>query len=83
MLKANRASVFAVLGDPVRLELLARIGDGGSITELATDLPITRQAIRDVQVSMTNHGRFVSVVVYLFIALVVGLSLHIGFYGLP
>ena len=45
MLKVDRASVFAALGDPVRLELLARIGDGGSITKLAADLPITRQAV--------------------------------------
>ena len=45
MLKADRAAVFAALGDPVRLELLARIGDGGSITKLAADLPITRQAV--------------------------------------
>lgn len=42
---ADRASVFAALGDPVRLKLLARIGDGGSITQLATGLPITRQAV--------------------------------------
>ncbi len=45
MSKVDRASVFAALGDPVRLELLARIGDGGSITKLAADLPITRQAV--------------------------------------
>lgn len=45
MSKADRASVFAALGDPVRLKLLARIGDGGSITQLATGLPITRQAV--------------------------------------
>lgn len=37
--------VFAALGDPVRLGLLARIGDGRSITKLAADLPITRQAV--------------------------------------
>jgi DNA-binding transcriptional ArsR family regulator len=45
MSKADRASVFAALGDPVRLKLLARIGDGGSITQLAAGLPITRQAV--------------------------------------
>jgi DNA-binding transcriptional ArsR family regulator len=44
MSKADRASVFAALGDPVRLELLARIGDGGSITQLTVGLPMTRQA---------------------------------------
>ena len=45
MSKLDRASVFAALGDPVRLALLARISDGGSITHLAADLPITRQAV--------------------------------------
>ncbi len=45
MSKADRASVFAALGDPVRLKLLMRIGDGGSITQLAAGLPITRQAV--------------------------------------
>ncbi|MGE0045574.1 MAG: ArsR/SmtB family transcription factor [Hyphomonadaceae bacterium] len=37
--------MFAALGDPVRLELLSRIGDASSITELAAGLPITRQAV--------------------------------------
>ncbi|MEE9328766.1 MAG: metalloregulator ArsR/SmtB family transcription factor [Parvularculaceae bacterium] len=45
MSKLDRALVFAALGDPVRLELLARISDGGSITKLTADLPITRQAV--------------------------------------
>ena len=45
MSKADRATVFAALGDPVRLELLARMRDGGSITKLADGLPITRQAV--------------------------------------
>jgi len=45
MSRVDRASVFAALGDPVRLELLARMGDGGSITTLAAGLPITRQAV--------------------------------------
>ena len=45
MLNADRASVFAALGDPVRLSLLAKIGDGSSITKLAAGLPITRQAV--------------------------------------
>ncbi len=45
MSKVDRASVFAALGDPVRLELLVRIGDGSSITKLAANLPITRQAV--------------------------------------
>lgn len=53
MSKADRASVFAALGDPTRLELLARMQarmqdgmqDGGSIKKLADGLPITRQAV--------------------------------------
>ncbi len=45
MSKADRAVVFAALGDPVRLNLLARLGDGGSITQLSVGLPITRQAV--------------------------------------
>jgi len=45
MSKGDLASVFAALGDPVRLKLLARIGDGSSITQLAAGLPITRQAV--------------------------------------
>lgn len=45
MSKIDRASVFAALGDPIRLELLDRIEDGASITKLADGLPITRQAI--------------------------------------
>jgi len=45
MLRSERAAVFAALGDPVRLELLARVEDGASITKLTADLPITRQAV--------------------------------------
>ena len=45
MSKIDRASVFAALGDPIRLELLTRVKDGGSITKLADGLPITRQAV--------------------------------------
>jgi len=45
MSRVDRASVFAALGDPVRLELLARVSDGCSITKLAVGLPMTRQAV--------------------------------------
>lgn len=45
MSKGDRASVFAALGDPVRLKLLVKIGDGGSIKQLAEGLPMTRQAV--------------------------------------
>lgn len=44
-MKTDRASLFAALGDPIRLELLARVQDGSSITRLADGLPITRQAV--------------------------------------
>jgi len=65
MSKADRASVFAALGEPVRLKLLSRIGDGGSITQLAAGLPITRQAVtrhlrvleRAKLIEARQHGR--------------------------
>lgn len=58
MLKRDRASVFAALGDPVRLELLARIGDGSSITQLAANLPITRQAVTR-HLRVLEHARLI------------------------
>jgi DNA-binding transcriptional ArsR family regulator len=43
-MSAEPATIFAALGDPLRLELVARIGaEGQSISDLARDLPITRQ----------------------------------------
>ncbi len=41
------AAIFAALGDPTRLSLFAALGDGAahSITELADDAPVTRQAV--------------------------------------
>ncbi|MFN2443320.1 MAG: ArsR/SmtB family transcription factor [Thermoanaerobaculia bacterium] len=41
------APVFAALGDPTRLGLLARLSDGEprSISELSTDSILTRQAV--------------------------------------
>lgn len=41
------ASVFAALGDETRLRLLAKLGRGEaqSITQLAVNLPVTRQAV--------------------------------------
>lgn len=51
MSRLDRAIVFAALGDPVRLALLANIGAGGSIKTLAANMPITRQAVtRHLQV---------------------------------
>lgn len=41
------APVFAALGDPIRLRLLAKLSAGGplSITQLAEGEPVTRQAV--------------------------------------
>lgn len=50
---AERAAVFAALGDPTRLDLLARLpaGRGASISRLAAALPMSRQAVtRHLQV---------------------------------
>lgn len=50
---AERAAVFAALGDPTRLDLLARLpaGQGASITRLAAAAPMSRQAVtRHLQV---------------------------------
>ena len=41
------ANVFAALGEPTRIRLLDRLGDGAprSIANLARDMPISRQAL--------------------------------------
>ncbi|WP_278395222.1 ArsR/SmtB family transcription factor [Sphingobium yanoikuyae] len=41
------AEIFAALGDPTRLSLIARLGDGNgrSIVQLGEGLPISRQAV--------------------------------------
>lgn len=45
-MSAEAAQVFAALGDPVRLTLVAALGpDGQSISDLAQGLPITRQGV--------------------------------------
>ena len=43
----TRDAVFEALSDPTRRELLALVGrlDGPTATELARDLPVTRQAV--------------------------------------
>ena len=43
----DAAAVFAALGDDTRLALVKSLGDGTArtATELAADLPITRQAV--------------------------------------
>ena len=47
MPKAEPAAIFAALGEPTRIGLLDRLGDGApqSIAALARDLPISRQAL--------------------------------------
>ncbi len=47
MSKAEPAAVFAALGEPTRIGLLDRLSDGAprSISTLARDLPISRQAL--------------------------------------
>jgi DNA-binding transcriptional ArsR family regulator len=45
-MSADAARIFAALGDPVRLQLVAALGsEGRSISDLARDLPISRQAV--------------------------------------
>jgi DNA-binding transcriptional ArsR family regulator len=45
--RVDPAPIFAALGDPTRLVLLGKLGDGQarSITALSTDAALTRQAI--------------------------------------
>ena len=47
MPKAEPAAVFAALGEPTRMRLLDRLGDGAprSIASLAYGMPISRQAL--------------------------------------
>ena len=47
MPRPEPAAVFAALGEPTRIRLVGRLGDGAprSIAALARDLPISRQAL--------------------------------------
>ena len=64
---AATAPVFAALGDPTRLRLLARLGEGGaqSIARLTAGADVTRQAVtKHLRVleqcrlaRSTRHGR--------------------------
>ena len=47
MPKAEPATIFAALGEPTRIGLIDHLGDGAprSISTLARDLPISRQAL--------------------------------------
>ena len=54
----NPAHVLAALGDPTRLTLIARLGEGGgrSIATLSTGIPLTRQAITKHLQVLENAG---------------------------
>ncbi len=46
MSRPDPAVTFAALGDPLRLKLIAALGpEGRSITDLAREVPITRQGV--------------------------------------
>jgi DNA-binding transcriptional ArsR family regulator len=51
-------AVFGALGDPTRRNLLARLGERGeaSATELARDLPVTRQAVQKHLLTLSDAG---------------------------
>lgn len=52
------APVFAALGDPTRLRLVARLCAGGpqSITRLSADMDVTRQAVTKHLVALAGAG---------------------------
>ena len=56
MPKPEPATIFAALGEPTRIGLIDQLGDGAprSISTLARDLPISRQAL-------TKHLRVLEV----------------------
>jgi DNA-binding transcriptional ArsR family regulator len=51
-------AVFLALGDPMRRRLLALLGTGGeaSATDLARELPVTRQAIQKHLSTLSGAG---------------------------
>jgi DNA-binding transcriptional ArsR family regulator len=55
---AKAAPVFAALGDPTRLGLVAQLSERGasSITSLTTDAQVTRQAITKHLTVLANAG---------------------------
>lgn len=54
----NRDAVFAALSDPTRRRLLALLGEGlaATATELAAELPVSRQAVQKHLVALTAAG---------------------------
>lgn len=60
---AYQATIFSALGDPTRLSLVAKLIDGKShsITTLATDTHITRQAITKHLRVLENVGIVTSI----------------------
>jgi DNA-binding transcriptional ArsR family regulator len=51
-------SVFEALGDPTRREVVRRLADGGpaSATQLAADLPVSRQAVSKHLAALEEAG---------------------------
>ena len=52
------SAVFEALADPTRREVMRRLAEGGpaTATELAADLPVTRQAVAKHLVTLTEAG---------------------------
>jgi DNA-binding transcriptional ArsR family regulator len=59
---AQVGRVFAALSDPTRREVVRRLSEAGSatVTDLATDLPVTRQAVAK-HLSVLREAGLVSV----------------------
>ena len=55
---ATADAVFLALGDPMRRRLLALLGTGGeaSATDLARELPVTRQAVQKHLTTLSAAG---------------------------
>jgi DNA-binding transcriptional ArsR family regulator len=55
---AGAGAVFAALADPTRRRILALVGDEGplSATEIATRLPVTRQAVAKHLAALRDAG---------------------------
>lgn len=56
--RAENANVFEALADPTRREVMRRLAEGGpaTATELAGDLPVTRQAVAKHLATLAEAG---------------------------
>ena len=61
--KPENANVFEALADPTRREVMRRLAEGGpaTATELAGDLPVTRQAVAKHLAVLENANLLASV----------------------